>query len=39
MALLRLKDLYVSKNYAAEGAVLKEVDEALDKAAMAKSAF
>lgn len=38
-ALLRLRDLYLSRNSAAEGEVLKQVDEALDKAATAKSAF
>jgi hypothetical protein len=38
-ALLRLKDLYLSRNGAAEGAVFKQVDEALNKAAIAKTAF
>jgi len=38
-ALLLLRDLYFSRNGVAEDAVLKRVEEALDKAAIAKSAF
>jgi hypothetical protein len=38
-ALLLLRDLYLSRNSLAEDAVLKRVEEALDKAATAKSAF
>jgi hypothetical protein len=38
-ALLLLKGLYLSRSSLAEEVVLKRVDEALDKAAKAKSAF
>jgi hypothetical protein len=38
-ALLLLRDLYLSRNNLTEDAVLKRVEEALDKAATAKSAF
>jgi hypothetical protein len=38
-ALLLLRDLYLSENRLAEDSVLKRVEEALDKAATAKSAF
>jgi hypothetical protein len=38
-ALLLLRDLYLSRNSLMEDAVLKRVEEALEKAAIAKSAF
>jgi hypothetical protein len=38
-ALLLMRDLYLSWNSAPEDAVLKRVEEALEKAATAKSAF
>jgi hypothetical protein len=38
-ALLLLRDLYLARSCVAEGVVLKQVDEALDKAATANSAF
>jgi hypothetical protein len=38
-ALLLLRDLYLSRNSLTEDAVLKRVEEALEKAATAKSAF
>lgn len=38
-ALLLLRDLYFSRTSLAEDVVLKRVEEALDKAAAAKSAF
>jgi hypothetical protein len=38
-ALLLLRNLYLSENRSAEDSVLKRVEEALDKAATAKSAF
>jgi hypothetical protein len=38
-ALLLLRDLHLSRNNLMEDAVLKQVAEALDKAARAKSAF
>jgi hypothetical protein len=37
--LLLLRDLYFSRGSAAEDAVLERVEEALEKAATAKSAF
>jgi hypothetical protein len=38
-ALLLLRDLYLSEDRSAENSVLKRVEDALDKAATAKSAF
>jgi hypothetical protein len=38
-ALLLLRDLYLSRSSLTEDAVLKRVEEALDKAATAKRAF
>jgi hypothetical protein len=38
-ALLLLRDLYLSRNSLTEDAVLKRVEEALDKALIAKNAF
>jgi hypothetical protein len=38
-ALLLLRDLYLSEDRSAEDSILKRVEEALDKAATAKSAF
>jgi hypothetical protein len=38
-ALILMRDLYLSRNSAAEDVVLKRVEEALEKAAIAKSAF
>jgi hypothetical protein len=38
-ALLLLRDLHLGRNTADEAVVLKHVDDALDKAAKAKSAF
>jgi hypothetical protein len=38
-ALVLLRDLYFSEDRSAENSVLKRVEEALDKAATAKSAF
>ncbi len=38
-ALVLLRDLYLSEDRSAENTVLKRVEEALDKAATAKSAF